>query len=150
MKRRLPFKVHGTPVAWKEDENDFKNLLDDINEAFNDTEVFRTFVNQHFPCWTGTMTCFMIPNSLAYITLISNNLVQRTKANLNQGTSCEKVIKLLFILELVDTWDDIKGIIDKPKEPIPELSAAYDPYDCVPVPNTMYSVDGRKWQGSSV
>ena len=50
MKRRLPFKVHGTAVTWEEDENDFKSLLDDIDGAFNDTEVFRTFVNQCFPC----------------------------------------------------------------------------------------------------
>ena len=44
MKRRLPFKVHNTQIDWSTDEDDFKNLLDDINEPFEDTEVFRKFV----------------------------------------------------------------------------------------------------------
>lgn len=157
MKRRLPFKVHGTPVAWKEDENDFKNLLDDINEAFNDTEVFRTFVNQHFPCWTGTMTCFMLKKGFkAYDILIGEKTLEvAILAALSSEDQSKKIIGVLFALEFIDTWSDIKQICKREEEsdtssrldnpPFKDV----DPYGCVPVPNTAYFMPDNRWpQGS--
>lgn len=138
MKRRLPFKVHGTAVAWEEDENDFKSLLDDIDGAFNDTEVFRMFVNQCFPCWTGTLTCFMLSgNSVANKALSEGKIVEKCTESLNSHESAYKVIGILFTLELVDSWNDVKSITGS-TEGTPTRTAQYDPYDCVPVPNTAY------------
>lgn len=147
MKRRLPFKVHGTPVAWKEDENDFKNLLDAVDEAFNDTEDFRTFVNQHFPCWTGTLTCFIL-NGEAHKLLAKGNVVDSCRIKLNSAESTRKIVSILFVLELIDNWSDIKQICKAEEEAddderlkVPDYNEL-DPYDCVPVPNTAYEYEG--------
>lgn len=152
MKRRLPFKVHGTPVAWKEDENDFKSLLDDIDGAFNDNEVFRMFVNQRFPCWTGTLTCFMLSgNNVANKALSEGKVVERCQESLNSTDGAYKVVGILFTLELVDSWNDIQRICKNESENLDSrrLRASErveeDQYECVPLPNTVYKINESQW-----
>lgn len=150
MKRRLPFKVHGNRVNVLPNERAFIDIFDGIDKAYNDDVTFRSFVNQLFPCWTGTLTCFMLnTNNTANIALPSDSIVQKCQELLGNTNNTYKVISVLFTLELVDNWMNLKSICinygegdDSERLSEPLMSDDFDdPYDYVPVPNTMYEVE---------
>lgn len=124
----------------------FTSLFTDIREAYVDDYNFRRFVNQHFPCWTGTLTCFIL-NGEAHQLLARGNAVDSCRTKLSSAKGTRKIVSILFVLELIDNWNDIKQICkteeddgaDRLKEPD---YVALDPYDCVPVPNTAYEYEG--------
>lgn len=129
--------------------NEFISLFDNTEGGYRDDKNFRKFVNQYFPCWTGTLTCFMLSEkSKAYSLLIKNSFIQEIKNSMTVDSNGEKLIVILFILELIDNWNDIREICENSEEPIPTIPDINDPYECVPVPNTMYVIKGRKFQGS--
>ena len=126
--------------------NHFIDLFNSISEVYNDNGDFRTFVNQHFPCWTGTMTCFML-NSEAHKILAQGNAVDLCRTKLSTTKITHKIVSILFVFELIDNWNDIKQICkigvetdDSSRLNVPSFEEI-DPYDCVPVPNTAYEIE---------
>ena len=116
-----------------------------VKGVTKETTIDGNFINNCFPCWTGTLTCFILGEhkNIAKKALFKKEVVKKCKESLNGYDEVYKVVRILFSLELVDNWDDIKDICEKSDEPIPTLGIPYDPYDCVPVPNTAYLVTPR-------
>ena len=75
---------------------------------------FRVVVNKCFPCRTGTLTCFMLKNNIARIVFAVNDVNSRCQLLRKSidANNAYKVVKILFILELVDDWEDIQTICD--------------------------------------
>ena len=69
------------------------------------------------------------------------------QAGVSDLSSIKKVIRILCMLELIDKWDDVERITGS-TESAPARTAQYDPYGCVPVPNTMYYLQPAITQGS--
>ena len=117
---------------------DIKDIMTHVNGVTHETAISGSFVNQRFPCWTGTLTCFMMnKNNKAMQALSEGKVVERCQESLNSPDGAYKVVGILFTLELVDNWDDVKRITGS-AEDAPAHPEQYDPYDCVPVPNTAY------------
>jgi len=133
-------KYHNMKVS--EAEVELKNTFCLIKDITEETTIDGEFVNKHFPCWTGTLTCFMLGTNknIANKALSNKEVAKRCKESLSGVNAAYKVVGILFSLELVDSWGDIKDICEKSDEPIPELSVSYDPYDCVPIPNAAYLI----------
>lgn len=135
--------------------NHFTDLFYEIAIDYNDNTSFRTFVNQHFPCWTGTLTCFMLYDQNIAKQILFLPVTSRTKNKYweyKDGKTTvdiisqlipasQKIIHVLFLLELIDTWNDVQKITES-SESAPAKTGRYDPYDCcVPVPNTIYKTN---------
>lgn len=167
----------------KETES-FTRLFNDFDEGLIDDTYFREFANWHFPCWTGTLTCFMLKEpSLAqrifqdktwrnkgynkeYLTEYSLMEMIHTedlknfsikdckdfiKKYNNYFKSPQKLIRILFLLELMDEWKNVQQVIgnDTISEPTLPNNYNYDPYECVPVPNTAYFLNAQQVKNDS-
>ena len=168
----------------KETES-FTRLFNDFDEGLIDDTYFREFANWHFPCWTGTLTCFMLKEpSLAqrifqdktwrnkgynkeYLTeyslmeMIHTEDLKKFKKCPNRKNfikeynyyfkSPQKLIRILFLLELMDEWKNVQQVIgnDTISEPTLPNNYNYDPYECVPVPNTAYFLNAQQVKNDS-
>ena len=107
----------GTRSDVSGDENDFTNLFGSVKRSkptCPDHYEFRVVVNKCFPCRTGTLTCFMLKNNIARIVFAVNDVNSRCQLLRKSidANNAYKVVKILFILELVDDWEDIQTICD--------------------------------------
>jgi hypothetical protein len=157
----------------------FGRILQTLGVGTQDNVAMSKFVNLLFPCWTGTLTCFMTNpgESLAFAALKLRSTVEVCKWLLNVGTgvagldkylpvegrntlkakaeargsltndSLRKVLGILFILEIIDDWRQLQGILDNAGALAPGFPAGEDPYDVVPVPNTGTSARSGEIQG---
>lgn len=92
------------------------------------------------------MTCFMLNNE-AHKLLVQGNITDSCRIKLGTTKSAHKIVSILFVLELIDNWNDIKQICkiggetdDLSRLNVPSFEEI-DPYDCVPVPNTAYEIE---------
>lgn len=104
------------------------------------------FISNLFPCWTGTLTCFIMNSGLGYNILSLNHVNQCKELQklLTDQDKIHKVFSILFILEIIDDWKQLQDICENREgEPL------FKPYllDCVPVPNTMF-IDNKIMHGS--
>lgn len=139
-------KYHDIKVS--ESEGKLKNTFHLIKDVTEKTTIDGKFVNKHFPCWTGTLTCFFMGMGTAYKSIISESIasdINQVFSNLNEEMN--KIVTILFTLEFTDNWGLINQICDTNEaEPTlydrrrTEKKELYDPYDCVPVPNTAYNL----------
>jgi hypothetical protein len=134
----------------------FTKFLESVLGTYAENLNFNKLVNVAFPCWTGTMTCYMMNSSnLCFYALKNNCLTDACKLFLGfEGKPIgytfskiitdykgdeRKIIGIMFTLEALDTWEDLLTVIgtkeSKPKYPEED----YDQYDVVPVPNTSYN-----------
>lgn len=157
--RRAFYKDEYGNICYKElmvnnAQKDLKTLLMALDNVNGNTYLRGDFINWHFPCWTGTLTCFMKnPGSVAYKLLEQNawntneTLSKQLKTIFIGNSNLERLINCFFILEIVEDWKDIKELTNT-KGNQPSRPNNYDPYECVPVPNTMYYLPNKTPQGS--
>lgn len=143
-------------IRISEASQDIQGLFTKLSQVTAYTYINGNFINNRFPCWTGTLTCFMLDrNNLAY-QILSHSEHERSKevylkykdgtsiVNIVTASSAQKIIHVLFLLELIDTWDDVKKITESEEESPLDKVLERDPYECVSVPNTMYGLDSSK------
>ncbi len=154
----------------------FGSLLQKIRNADNDNQIinakFSQLVNLAFPCWTGTLTCYMHNTGSALATealrenpmkiieacqwflgiggITTDNLPEiiRAKATIKNdlitnNSNLIKTIGVLFSLELIDDWNQLKLIVNNQDLNEPDVPEDYSFLpSVVPIPNTCYNVGG--------
>lgn len=145
------------------------NTEENFKNEWITNKTFLRFAQTCFPCWTGTFTCFQMGEgkSAAYniIRLVQaleyqdehaasiaelpdkrsmfieawNKQLEEIKKIHNKSLSTiAQILNILLFLEIIDEWSYIESVYGN-----------QDQYaNCVPVPNTMYQICGKKWQGS--
>ncbi len=147
------------------------NLLLPYTNTVEFNQDFSMLMNLAFPCWTGTLTCYMHNNgqSLAkeslqlgtvcgidYIVaackwlLFGNKLPKPLPKALDHdkiktaqtiradNVNLVKLIGVLFTLEVIDDWNQLKAIVGNTDLNAPTVPAGYQSDLIVPVPNTGY------------
>ena len=136
----------------------FGSLLQKIRNADNDNQIinakFSQLVNLAFPCWTGTLTCYMHNTGSALATealrenpmkiieacqwflgiggITTDNLPEiiRAKATIKNdlitnNSNLIKTIGVLFSLELIDDWNQLKLIVNNQDLNEPDVPEDY-------------------------